>query len=174
MTTQLTRKAVDVRGLKALSDEAVLAEVKEVLGYGGVDEALTLKRVAEVLAKLDIEPFDPKIVAAYKKEQADALKSRKRKRTGWGYTVATGVWVDSKIQDYKQGVPAFALLRATQVKKALTAQGIASAFHVEELTKRQHRVVLLNIDPFMVLHVGSKKFYLDVWNEPKFEGRRTK
>jgi hypothetical protein len=171
---KLVRKPLEVAGLKNLTEETLMAEVREVLGYKEVDRALELRKVCTVLKGLDIEPFDNKRVEAYKKAEAKKLNKVRRHGYYGGYhnvTTTRGVWKSILLRNYTREVPAFALLRATAIKKAMTAQGINCDFSVEELTKKSHTIV---VDPFMVLNAASKKFYIDVWNEPKFEGRRQK
>jgi hypothetical protein len=74
-------------------------------------------------------------------------------------------WNRVSLASYKEMVPLFALSRATSVVELLPE----AKFHVDSLLVDE-RVV----DPFLVLEVAGKVFYLDVWDEPKFEGRRTK
>lgn len=167
-TVKLTRKPLEIAGLKSLTTDSLMVEVKEVLGYGQVDKAVELRKVTEIFRELDIEPFDEKKVEAYKR--AEVKRIRRVRYNGYGDRyVTTGSWKSTPLAKYQKEVPAFALLRATQIKKALNAANIPGEFFVEELSKRTQ-----NFDPFMVLHVAGKKLYTDVWNEPKFEGRRTK
>jgi hypothetical protein len=168
-TVKLERKPLEVAGLKSLTDDVLMAEVKDVLGYGQVDKAVTLRKVTEIFRELDIEPFDNKKVEAYKRVEAKRI-SRTYYRD-YERRVVTGSWKSTPLAKYQKDVPAFALLRAAQIKKALNAASISGEFCVEELTKKSQT---FTFDPFMVLHVAGKKIYTDVWNEPKFEGRRTK
>jgi hypothetical protein len=172
-TVKLIRKPVEAAGLKTLTEETLMAEIKDVLGYGEVDKAVELRKVAAILRELDIEPFESKRVEAYKKAEAKKLnKTSRRYRDYNSYTTTTrGVWKSTALRNYKREVPAFALLRASQIKKAMNAQSVNCDFIVEELGKTRQTIV---VDPFMVLVAAGKKFYIDVWNEPKFEGRRTK
>lgn len=176
MTTQtveevkLIRKPLEVAGLKSLTEESLMAEVKEVLGYSEVDKAVELRKAAAILKELDIEPFENSRVEAYKR--AEAKRITKTYRDSWGNTrQSKGYWKATPLRDYKKHVPGFALIRATEIKKAMNAAGINADFVVEELSRRTKTIV---VDPFMILHVAGKKLYIDVWNEPKFEGRRTK
>ena len=166
---KLSRKPLEVAGLKSLTDDALMAEVKDVLGYGQVDKAVTLKKVTDIFKELDIEPFDPVKVAAYKKSESSRIT--KTYYRDYNRVTTHGYWKSTPLNQYQREIPAFALLRATQIKKALNAANIESNFQIEELTKKSQSFVY---DPFMVLHVAGKKLYIDVWNEPKFEGRRTK
>lgn len=167
---KLERAALVSSNLKAITEEAVMDEVKSLLGYGGVDKAKEWATVVEIFKELDIEPFNNATVSEYKREAAKKLNSSYR--DSWGDIRETrGVWNKQLLRNYKGDVPAFALLRAAQVQKALNAANVQGTFYVEELTKRSRKIV---VDPFMVLNVCGRWLYLDVWNEPKFEGRRTK
>jgi hypothetical protein len=73
-------------------------------------------------------------------------------------------WNAVKLYSFNEKVPAFALSRALEVRKELPN----SSFFVESLVYRNEIV-----DPFMFVQIGDEKYYLDVWDEPKFEGRRT-
>jgi hypothetical protein len=168
---KLTREAIDVEGVQALTDnDKLLREVQRVTGYQVLNEALRYKYVAEIFDNLGIEPFNDEKVKMYKAQMAK--QNTHTRTTADQYRVRTVArWVDIPLRDYKRAVPAFALLRATQVQKALNKEGIKGELQVEELTIGKTREY---VDPFMVLVVGDRRFYLDVWDEPKFEGRRTK
>lgn len=73
-------------------------------------------------------------------------------------------WDMSNINYYEKPVPHFALSRAIELKKQLPN----AEFYVEELKSET-----LTKDPFLVLKAGGFFCYLDVWDEPTFEGRRT-
>lgn len=175
---KLVRKAIEVAGLKSLTEEDLMADVKEILGYGELDKAVELRKAAAVLNELGIEPFDNKTVEAYKRAQTKTLNKRRRYYNEYGdarITQTRGIWKSYDLNGgYKKEIPAFALIRAAQTKKAMAAAGVACNFTVEELTKKTNSTTIPRPDPFMVLHVAGKKLYIDVWNEPKFEGRRTK
>jgi hypothetical protein len=179
MATQLTRKAMDVKSLQAVTDEKFVKEAKALLGYDLLEDALALRKTAEILDKLGIQPFDAAKVEAYKKEQAEGLYSRKQKTDRWGSvrtTTTRGEWQTYNLRGYKREVPAFALLRAAEIQKEMNKGKIGGKFFIDELrikTTRSRRERPI-VDPFMVLQVGETKMYVDVWNEPKFEGRRVK
>jgi hypothetical protein len=175
MATELIRRPIKTQGLKSLTTE-VMQEVKEVLGYDVLmEEVDVIRRVAEIFKKLEIEPLETKRVELYKKEMAASVTS-KSKNYSWNgdgrryYRTVKGVWRQKTLRGYTKAIPPFALLRANEIQKATQAAGIEGAFFVEELTRKHSTVI---IDPFMVFVVAGKKFYTDVWDEPKFEGRRT-
>lgn len=82
----------------------------------------------------------------------------------------TGQWLERGLSYYDEAVPEFALARAVAIKKELPS----ADFYVEQLEVTEVSVETRKHvpDPFMVMHYGTVKLYLDVWDEPKFEGRR--
>lgn len=84
----------------------------------------------------------------------------------------TAMWKQDWISQYRLPVPDFALARALAVKEVLPAAN----FLVETLEEQGRNVPVEHTprppDPFLVLWLGDVKVYLDVWDEPKFEGRR--
>ncbi len=71
-----------------------------------------------------------------------------------------------ELKEYRKPVPEFAIARAIELKRELPQ----AYFYVDELAGGTY----ITLDPFMVLGYGGNLYYIDVWNEPKFEGRRTK
>jgi hypothetical protein len=74
-------------------------------------------------------------------------------------------WKMEPLSSHAKQVPLFALSRATEIIELLPE----AKFSVESLTWKDEV-----LDPFLVMEVAGKKFYLDVWEEPKFEARRVK
>lgn len=152
------------------------------------------------LYELDIRPFRPEAVARYQKRQA-WLKSGGLTRCAiwlvalawvasifflpvcnlllvaiglslWLYAIARGYvgpladdWHDAKwrttpLTQYDQMIPRYVLTTATRIKKAVPA----AEFEIE----------YLKLDPFLVISIpGSlNRFYIEVWQEPKFHAAR--
>lgn len=174
----LVRQKMTVPEINAITDESFVKEAKRLLGYKVLDIAWSIKKISEVFVKLGIDPFDNEAVEAYKKEKEDSVYKRSARDNGWGNTTVTitrGKWASTALDGYSKEVPAFALLRAAEVKKALNKAGISSTFEVEELkVTTTRKKIVRDEDPFMVLVAAGRRFYLDVWDEPKFEGRRVK
>lgn len=101
-------------------------------------------QAALALAKLGIDPLDDVKVQAYKVSKAAQTMS---------------YWTSTALESYDYPVPEFVLLRACELK--------------EELPLAKFEVEYMRVDPFLVMVYGSKRYYIDVWDEPKFEGRRT-
>lgn len=73
-------------------------------------------------------------------------------------------WKTTKIDSYREPIPEFAQSRAIELKQHCPEV----EFYVEEL--KADKV----IDPFLVAYFGHDQYYIDVWDEPAFEGRLTK
>lgn len=72
-------------------------------------------------------------------------------------------WKLIPISEYEGPIPEFALQTAVDLGKACRN----SRFFVEELIVKKEVV-----DPFLVVTLGDAKYYLEVWNEPGFKGKR--
>jgi len=88
-------------------------------------------------------------------------------------TLFTARWSSDPINHYRGEVPGFVLERALQLKSALPL----AQFYVEEMhesyTNLKTEYSPPAPDPFMWVQYKGINVYLDVWNEPSFEGRRT-
>ena len=148
---------------RIICDEEILFHAANDIGYRFASHCLELKLAFSVLKKLDIEPLNSESVELYKKEE-------KRKRS---WFAPDRDWYIYSIENYDLAVPAFALSRALEIKQEMPS----AQFFVE--------TCLVVKDPFLILSSGVSinkrggpnndlpwKIYLDVWDEPKFEGRR--
>lgn len=151
----LSRTAV----VAAEPEQAVIQERRSlasraarILGYKHYDSVLDKKvrdercawLASKAFEKLGFDPLDEKKVLAYKSTHP------------FGYS-----WERSTIEKYDSPIPDFALSRAIELKQELRQAN----FEIEYLR--------VNPDPFLVMVYGDKRYYIDVWDEPKFEGRRT-
>ncbi len=99
-----------------------------------------------------------KVKDAY--EDGEDVESPKKRslspvRVEWGWT---------QIGRYEKPIPEFVLNKAVTLKREIPMVEL----FIEEVKKVPLR------DPFLVAVLGKERFYLEVWNEPKFEGRITK
>jgi hypothetical protein len=92
-------------------------------------------------------------------------------------------WTSHQVHDtgenyndgYKAAIPAFAIQRMVSLKKALPEV----TFSVQELTVEKKELQTEKYlpppapDPFLVADYKGIGCYIDVWDEPGFEGRRT-
>lgn len=128
-----------------------------------------LVKVQGHLKSLGIVPLDNQRVLRY---QAQVRRAAMR-RTG---VDARWSWRMVDMSEYKAEIPMFALDRASSVAKRLNERmpSLRKSFAISELHRtRVQKARRYDPDPFMVLRVLDQDFYLDVWNEPAFEGRRT-
>jgi hypothetical protein len=144
----------------------VLDEASQVLGYGsrGRPEPARKSPLREVLAKLEIEPLNEADVVRYQAEmiaelmldpryQADRLAASHEYRF-FHY------WEGQKLSSYSEPVPEFVLSKAIQIKKACPEV----EFFVQTLEGKP--------DPFLLAKLGyDDHAFIEVWEEPKFEGR---
>lgn len=86
--------------------------------------------------------------------------------------VYLGSWPMMPVSQYSEPIPEFALERAMQIKSQLPDAQFGIEY-IRQQTQQVSQPRALQIDPFLVLLYGHMKLYLDVWDEPRFEGRRT-
>ena len=82
--------------------------------------------------------------------------------------VATHRWVSIAIENYNREIPEFALSTAVQLAELLPY----ASFHIEELYQENLQLLRPTPDPFLVMDCGGVRYYLHVWDEPKFEHRK--
>jgi hypothetical protein len=161
----LVRKPVEVLDV---SNEKLLLGIKakKLLGYKSLIENLegasSLGLISEVFDKLGIEPFTLKSVRQYQlekvRDEGDIDDDDED-----GEIDLTDYWRETSISYYENPIPEFVLERAIQLREYL---GIRADFFIEDFRK--------DPDPFLVMLYEGLRYYIDVWDEPKFEGRRTK
>lgn len=71
-------------------------------------------------------------------------------------------WQKVNLKDYKKPIPEFVLRKALQIKEK--CPGVT--FFVYELIKRERQI---NGDPFLAVCCGNDGYFVEVWDEPKFE-----
>lgn len=170
-----TLKRMDVAS-SALTDKitTLAAQAKLVLGYAKLaDRVLSPVRLASVLKDLEIQPFSDasvkeyqaaKIVETRELRKAEAKKSRTPswQRSQFRERI---LWKSFDIARYTKTVPEFALRKGIQVKSACPDARIL----IEELTVQRTQPVRKDYDPFLVVALGSERYYIEVWDEAKFE-----
>lgn len=155
----------------ATSESTVtLAEdAASVLGYKVLQQTqknpkATMGSLTFALAELAIEVLDPAGVKAY---QGDHMKEVARRlfeewltdRSPYRTSFYCPNWRETKIEEYGEPIPEFVLNKAVQIKKAVPECKII----VEYLDE--------NPDPFLLVKLGDEKHCVEVWAEPKFEGK---
>lgn len=152
---------------------SLAAKAQEVLGYkllkSQQEEPESRSALELALAKAGIEILNATQV---KKYQAELLVERTtamfnewlktpEPRMFWGPG-----WEKTKIGEYKLPIPEFVLNKAIQIKELMPEVRI----YIEHLSEHP--------DPFLVIATkhesydfDAQEFYIEVWEEPKFEGR---
>ena len=142
-----------------------------VLGYERLfEETATQTTLDRILQELEIEILNESEVQAYKKDRIKALNSGKEKieetddddEEDDEEEVRRYVWSATSFQNYNKPIPEFVLAKAIQLKQALPQVSLT----IHHVTR--------DLDPFLVASFGGVTHYIEVWNEPKFEGRLTK
>lgn len=153
-------------------------EAESVLGYS-VLKSKMVKPLAKVLEELDIEILNADSVKTYQQvkinEAQNALgEFRGMQRYYWASTPLDQKSWDrlgyhapfvesimlgssSPSSPYSFPIPEFALRKAIQIRKEMPEVN----FIVEQLTH--------NPDPFLVAVLNQERYYIEVWDEPKFE-----
>lgn len=146
---QLTRTAVTV--VEDMSRD-LAEEAEDVLGYKVLGEEVASNDLKRHLAELEIEPFDQEKVDEYKQVMAGNASS----------SFTRAAWRLTPIAQYTQPIPLHVLHRAVAIKKGVP--------ECEVLVN--HLVHTAVPDPFLVVKMGAHVFYVDVWDEPKWESSK--
>lgn len=181
MTMLMTEIRRDTPMLIAKCDElTTLAEdAVAVLGYERLLQTLdqpTETPLRDALARLEIQTLNHADVVAYMREQmceraltalADWTKADPDPLRSWSSFNAPA-WIPTEIEKYKEPIPEFVINKAVQIKRELPDVKIFIR-HLSE-----------NPDPFLEVHYGDvsewddktgERYFIEVWDEPKFEGR---
>ncbi|HSX24495.1 MAG TPA: hypothetical protein VLG69_00845, partial [Candidatus Andersenbacteria bacterium] len=79
-------------------------------------------------------------------------------------------WKLIPIADCEEPIPAFALQTAIDLKKQF---GDKVTFFIEKAEVTREERVIERLDPFLVVSLPDEsQYYLEVWNEPGFRGKR--
>jgi hypothetical protein len=180
--TEIRRESI---GAIAVTDSLMLSlsiTAKEVLGYEVMDKALSKTSAAEMtslqaaLKALEIETLHPNDVGTYQKERL--IEQTMANINKWiletkdlasvhSYNRFGGpAWVQEKIREYKQPIPEFVLAKAVQIKQAIPECEI----YVESLEDYPDPFLLVAIPDGRAYYPHKESFYVEVWEEPKFEG----
>jgi hypothetical protein len=134
------------------------AEASKLLGYHVLLKEIH-KPLLQLLSKLEIEILDKDKVKTY---QAQIVNKLGRNFSDEDEDADDYYWEKASLSGYNQPIPEFVLAKAVEIKKANSSV----EFQVEYLEKVA--------DPFLIAVLAHESYYLEVWDEPKFEGRITK
>lgn len=154
---------------------ALATRAADLLGYHGLTADVTGQtavitkqgKLSETLRTLDIEVLDTATVIDY---QLDEVRRLTREHIlednfdDWttGYFSAAQ-WQHTKLAEYARPVPEFVLEKAVRIKEALPQV----EFYIQHLSDPKS-------DPFLIAAIGKEIYYIEAWDEPRFEGRLTR
>jgi hypothetical protein len=156
----LATRAKDLLGYTAL--------VRDVTGEGQVGDKEG--KLTDALRTLDIQVLDTSAVIEYQlqeltRENREVAQERLRDWAIGYFTPAS--WAKTELKSYNRPVPEYVLDKAVRLKEQLPEV----QFHVQHLSNPK-------ADPFLVASVGSSYgneiYYIEAWDEPRFEGRVTR
>jgi hypothetical protein len=143
---------------KVLADKAA-----SLLGYTKLQKEIkTPGRLGMALLELEIQPLVKSTVVAYKEKRLDRERRKYEKENMYGNRYTQVLWKEQSLEGYKEEVPEFVLNKAVQIAEKVPG----TKFFVEEL-----KVVTKTVDPFLIARHGGEEYYIEVWDEPKFEGK---
>jgi hypothetical protein len=159
---ELATKAKNLLGYKVLSGE---------ISGSFQATSVELGKLATALLALDLEVLDMGMVFAYQVDEAARRTKQELDRLvrggqvkqvfQWGFSPAE--WKHTELKSYGEAIPEFVLDKAVRLKeKCPDVQ-----FFVHHLNDPK-------ADPFLVATLGEEVFFLEAWDEPRFEGRITK
>ncbi len=172
-------------GLVAVADRKDLSELdterlylatraKDLLGYTALvqdvtGEAAVGKRegkLTEALRVLEMDSLDTATVIDYQiakvveDSREHAFSHLRDYATGY-YSMAS--WVNTELSQYQRPIPEFVLDKAIRLKEQIPEV----RFHVQHLSDPK-------ADPFLVASLpgyDQEIYYIEAWDEPRFEGR---
>jgi hypothetical protein len=183
MATAVKSKAILKRapvliGAPAEKIEKLAISAKLVLGYHRLADLITTpKRLITVLRELEIEPYTQSTVEAYKVSKVQEVRAeiarRKEKNSQRFRSSLRATWKRTDIDRYKRIVPEFALRKAVMIKEACPDAVIeVDALVIERVrTYDSHASSTSDPDPFLVASLGAERYYIEVWDEKKFEDK---
>ena len=119
--------------------------------------------LTEALLKLEIETLSPIHVIDYQLEEItrrtkEVIYSRFRDWTQGYFTAAS--WQKTSLEGYDMPIPEFVIDKALRIKEAVPRVN----FYVQHLSDPK-------ADPFLIAVLDKEIYYIEAWNEPRFEGR---
>lgn len=180
--TEIRKQSFDILDSMSSGISSLAQQASELLGYDLLSKVTgvaiaELTPLQQALKELEIEILMPGDVLAYQKErQLEQTKSNLEKwtrefveRTELGrFTRFDGpAWVQEKIAEYKQPVPEFVLAKAVQVKQRVPECEI----YIDSLQDHPDPFLVVVIPDERQYYPAKERYYIEVWAEPKFEGR---
>lgn len=148
---------------------ALATRAKDVLGYSVLAEHATGRKslgeregkLSSALLVLDLQVLDSAKVLEYEMAEAGRLTLAKAQEefkswtTGYFYPAK---WENTLLASYDKPIPEFVLDKALRIKDAVPEV----QFYIQHLSEPK-------ADPFLVAVLGREIYYIDAWDEPRFE-----
>lgn len=158
-------------------------QAEDILGYSvlqkhtGVVTTSELTPLQTALKDLEIDVMLPGDVLTYQKERQ--IEQTNLNLVEWLKTYLAldklgrherfdgPAWVEEKIKEYHQPVPEFVLAKAVQIKQRIPECEI----YVESLSDHPDPFLIVAIPDGRAYYPVKERYYVEVWAEPKFEGK---
>lgn len=155
----------------------LVRDAQDILGYSCIEASknasVTDDPLSSSLRKLQIETLNPYDVKFYQMERRheverewlDRQRSNDPDRLAGLNRYQWPEWIETEISHYSEPIPFHVLDKAVQIRRELPECKI----FIEHLTEHP--------DPFLLVKSGKydeKVAYIEVWEEPRFEGRKTR
>jgi len=167
------RAKKQVKELSELNQERLLLATRatDLLGYNGLmadvtgeTQFVTPGPLAEALRALEIEVLDTATVIEYQMQEmvrATQEKILDGNLDSWAYGYfAEAGWMKTPLNTYTHPIPEFVIDKAVRIKE----RAPEVKFYVQHLRDPK-------ADPFLIAYVGKEIYYVEAWDEPRFEGR---
>lgn len=85
-------------------------------------------------------------------------------------------WHSTILKKYYKPIPDYAIQTALDITRSAEKCGLEEkpSLHVEEMIEKvNHNITRLDFDPFLVVRICGVDYYVEVWNEPKFNQKRS-
>lgn len=179
--TEIRKESLGVVEENSTALVSLAQSAKEILGYDvfaktvAVQKKLTVLQSALKAAEIDVLRADD--VCRYHREQM--VEHTAALMQGWlkeislitevkSYNRFSGpAWVQTKISEYRQPIPEFVLAKAVQIKQAVPECEI----YVESLEDNPDPFLVVVIPDGRAYYPAKESYHIEVWAEPKFEGR---
>lgn len=161
-----------ITNLNELSGERahLATRAADLLGYhvlanhvsGKTVTASETGKLTEALRNLEIEVLDSGAVVTYQLEEAVRLTKEKIEEDFRSWTTgyfSPAIWYHTSLDQYEKPIPEFVLDKAIRIKERLPEV----IFHVQYISEPK-------ADPFLIAHCGKEIYYIEAWDEPRFEG----
>lgn len=185
LMTEIKRSVITLPEVGGDEVLTLAADAEIILGYNVLQNSLTTPpetpRLAVVLAELGIEILNKTDVITYMRERLcdrtlelldEWQKSNPEPFYSWGSgnSFSGPQWSSTAIANYKDAIPEFVVNKAVQIKRALPEAGVFIR-HLTEDKDPFLEVTFGDVDKYDSDRNGSERYFIEVWEEPKFEGR---